>query len=202
MRILNKRQLDQIPMVDEANLYLGADNAQVEANRASIARDNVARARIAQLRQQNLQNRALKDEQLRARANMGYANMLKRSLRNTGKQAAMGAAKPSDGRVKQFGVNNAQLGFVDECCNSTVLSDYESRETYDAQEFSNKLTNHDAAAYTKFKDYPLVVDAPRGDFGGILTNEQGTADFSEWIVNDSQQDFGYVPKRHMKRQRK
>ena len=99
------------------------------------------------------------------------------------------------GYVNQFGINTPLMGFADEVRDA----DFSVSSVIPAQEFGNRLSNKSVAAYTKFKDFPLVVDAPKGDFGGILVNEKGSADFSTWIVNDAKQDFGYTPRRRARR---
>lgn len=193
MRIFNRKQLASIPMVDAGNLYLGADSATVEARRAKIERDNQLRARAARAAQMRAQAAAKAEEARRIRAAQAHAEMLQRSLQRNNRQVALAGRRQGSGWVPQFGLRNPTLGFVDEVRGPGP--NYNQSDVVPAQDFNNHLTNHDSKRYSQFKDFPLVVDAPKGDFGGILTNEAGSADFSERIVNDVRQDFGYVPRR-------
>jgi hypothetical protein len=194
MRVLNKKQLANIPMVDAGNLYLGM-------GAPDRVRDAIQRRELSYA-QKVANNRRLEAERRRIetlngeRANQAHADMLKRSLHNSGRKVIAAAKKQGNGFLPQYGVKNAMLGFVDE----VKKADFYNDEAIPAQDFNNALTAKDFAAYTQFKDFPLVEDA-RGDFGGILTNEKGSADFSTWIVDDAKTDFGYVPRRQLKRRR-
>jgi hypothetical protein len=195
MRILNRAQLARVPMVDAGNLYLGEVSASAEVQRARIARANAQRA--AQMRVANARAAAAAaaENNRRMRAAQMHGEMLERSLRQSGANIVAAAKRQGSGWVPQYGVKNPLLGFVDE----TVNPDYSQSEVYNAQEFNNRLTANDNRCYVKFKDYPLVLDSPKGDFGGILTSEGGSPDFSHMIVDDVQQDFGYTPRPRRRR---
>lgn len=213
MRVLNRKQLAGIPVVDEGNLYLGAVTESAEAVRARLARQEM-QAREAQANRAAAMRAAqVREQHARDRAAFGYAQMLERSIRQRGNTQAKRPQAPMAAFQKQFGVNNALLGFVDpdrrdlggvydpsgrarsgDETTKTVEPDFSASEVYRAQEFNNQLTAKDVKGYTKYRDWPLVQDA-RGDFGGILKPESGSADFSTWIVNDAKNDFGALPPR-------
>lgn len=191
MRVLNRRQLDRIPMVDAGNLYLGEIPETVEQKRSRIQKQQMQEAQKRQLMAMQASNQRRQAEYARDQMSGAYEEMLKRSLRNTGRKSVVAVKHQG----KQYGVNNALLGFVDE----TTEPNYSQSEVYRAPEFKNGLTAKDCKNYTRFKDWPLVIDSPRGDFGGILTSEAGSPDFSTWITDDVKQDFGYVPRPRRRR---
>lgn len=201
MRVLNRRQLASVPMVDAGHLYLGEVSDAVELRREKLRRkqfqEQQAR-RNAEVRARAARNRA--ENQVTANAQR-HGAVLERSLRNTGRAAMMGAVHQGDGFIPQYGVKNPLLGFVDEVADA----DFEMQDVYPAQEFNNLLTARNNPAYLKLKDFPLVIDAPNATnsgFQGVLLTNENSADFAELIVNDSRRDFGYVPKHSPKRRRR
>lgn len=195
MRILNKRQLANVPTVDQDNLFLGEINDMVQARRDLHASEMRAMERRQMLRLAQAEAIRREQDRLRDLRAAKHEEMLKRSLRNGGHDVYRAAIRQGNGYVKQFGMSQPLAGFVD----AEYVPDFSASDVIPAQEFSNKLSNKSVAAYTRFKDFPLVIDAPKGDFGGILTNEKGSADFSTWIVNDAPRDFGYAPRRRRRR---
>ncbi len=190
MRILNKRQLQNIPMVDSSNLFLGEFNEDL---RVRAQKDEaIARARSERAKQR-LSARKKYEEYQASIAAAKHAQVLKNSLKqDTRKYQAAMSGRPDFGFVPKFGNNTPLMGFVDSL--PTTLKDFSQREVYPAQDFCNTKTAKDFVGYTQFKDFPLVDDA-KGDFGGILKTEAGSVDFSQMIVDDVKSDFGYVPRR-------
>lgn len=192
MRILNMKQLRNAVKVDQVNPSYG--------NRADLRRmrQNVNEMDTIQRVALDMQARghALGAMEERARELEAHRRdqMLQRSLRNTGHAVHYASKHQGSGNVPRYGVKTPGLGFVDATL-QTSNPDYSQHEVYEAQQFNNCLASQDMVGYSKFKDYPLVLDSPKGDFGGLLTDEKGSADFSTWIVNDDRQDFGYVPQR-------
>lgn len=190
-RILNRRQVVDAPMVDAGHLYLDEVPEHIEQKRVQM---QMQRLRVEQAkRNAEIMNRerARRADLIKMKNAQMHGAMLERSLRQKGHETAYAAKRQGQGWVRQYGLNNPLLGFVDE----TSEPDFEQREVYEAQEFNNHLTARNNPGFLKNKDFPMVIDAPRGDFGGILTNDKYSADFSSRIVNDVKTDFGgYVPK--------
>jgi len=188
MMIFNPKKA--IPLVDAGNVH-HSDRVTAPEDRARIRQNELVERRKRQqfyLMQQAQQKRLEHEAAVRAHKQNA---MLQRSLKQ--KPALMGA-KHSFGSVPQFGNSTPLMGFTDEARDA----DYSQQEVIPAQEFNNALACKDFADYTKFKDYPLVLDAPAGDFGGVLVNEKGSPDFAALIVNDVRQDSGAVPRRRRK----
>lgn len=197
MRITNRRQLANIPTVDQDNLFLGEVSEAERARMEIRARERQAQARAAQVRRNQAEKIRREQDRLRDLRAMQHEEMLKRSLRNGGHSVQRAAQMQGTGYVKQFGIQKPLAGFEP----ATDTPDFSASDVYNAQQFSNCLSAKDVAAYTRYKDFPLVLDAPQGDFGGILTNEKGSPDFSTWIVNDAPSDFGRLPRRNKYRRR-
>lgn len=203
MRLMNRRQLNNLPVVEQGNVIfdeakgtMGAARAIANGYRqAAINRANAARNAAAIERR----NTMLGDISAAK-----HTAMLQRSLgQNKNQQGLVLQARAARGNPmngeKRFGVRNPQLGFCDpnastHATGNTINSDFIEEEIYNAQEFNNCLTSDHFKGNKQYQDFPQVWDAPKGDFGGILTNEQGSADFSTRIVNDAPADFGYVPR--------
>lgn len=194
-RILNRRELANVPMVDAGHLYLGEVPENIEAKRAKLRWAQIRHAQARRNAEVQARERARIADQRAIRDAQLHGDMLARSLSKPGHDIVHAAVNQGTGWTRQYGNGNPLMGFVDE----TAEPDFEMRDTYPAQEFNNHLTANTNINYTRFKDYPLVMDAPRGDFGGVLTNDTNSADFSEYIVNEVKTDFGYVPKARLRR---
>lgn len=200
MRVLNRRQLNRIPMVDQGNVNLDRVPMGAMNNREMIASNANRAAHTARVAQARAQQSAAREDRARLLQSQMHGAMLERSLRQPGHGVAAAARKQGMGWVPQFGVKNPTLGFVGEVkAGSITTPDYSEQEVYAAQEFNNVLTARNNPQFAKFQDYPMVMDAPNGDFGGVLTNESGSADFSEYIVMDDSKDFGHTPRMPMRR---
>lgn len=194
MRILNRRQLAKIPMADASNLYLGEFD---ESSRSVAQKQDRAYANRQARAKQRAIARQKYEEAQNAVASAEYTAMLKRSLKqDTSKYSQAMSGRSDFGFVPKFGNHTPLMGFVDSM--PTTLKDFSQREVYPAQDFCNTKTSHDFVGYTKMKDFPLVEDA-NSDFGGILTTDSKSADFSEYIVNDAKHDFGYAPRRRRRK---
>lgn len=178
MRFLNMNQLANIPDADGS-----ADRARAQRKAEEMKRRLAARAREAAQREQNQYQREMLDNQ---------------SRRLSGYGVAFARAHQGSGFIPQYGIKNALLGFVDEVPGSAT--DFDMHTAQPVTEFCNGLSAKDLK-YTEYQDFPMVMDSPGGDFSGVLVDEAHSADFSERIFNDDRQDFGYAPRRPMRRRR-
>lgn len=190
MRITNMRQLANVPMVDAGDLYLDRQSRAIEARRLQIQRRERDQAIQAQRAQAAAVARRKAEEAQRLAEAQRYEAMMKRSMRRGGHDVVAAAKLQGLGFVSTYGVKNPLLGFVDE----VDEPDFETRHVYNAPQFNNHLTARVPKAYIEGKDWPLVLDAPKGDFGSVLKSESTSPDFAHLIVHDVRSDFGYVPK--------
>lgn len=190
MMIFNSKK--RVPLVDDGSVVF-SNRVTAPQDRARLRAQEAANRRRQQHAYLMAQENARRQEHAAAVQAKRNEAMLQRSLNQNAKTRALAGARHSLGNVPVFGRAHPLMGFVDAIPDCTMDADYRQDQVVPAQEFNNALAAKDLA-YTKFRDYPLVLDAPSGDFGGILTNEAGSADFSERIVNDVKQDFGSSPK--------
>lgn len=185
MMIFNPKK--SVPYVPAGNVGLGLATNDPRANaflqkQAQAKQALMLRARaaaVAKQKQISAQNELAAQKQ---------NAMLQRSLRQGSEANLRGMGGHSLGFVPSFGVYNPLVGFVD----ANTETDYAMEHVVPAQEFSNQLASKDFPDWTKFHDYPWTIDSPNGDFGGFLTNEAGSADFSHFIVHNEPEDFGRV----------
>lgn len=183
MRFLNMNQLANIPDADP-NFGSAAEVAKRRMKAEQLKRQLIARQR----------------EQAQIEANAARRRELDaQSRRLSGHNVAYARGRQGMGFVPQYGVHNPLLGFVDEVPGSAV--DFDMHTAQPVEEFCNGLSAKNLK-YTEYQDFPMVLDAPKGDFSGILVDEAHSADFSERIYNDDRQDFGYTPRRPMRRHRR
>jgi len=196
MRVLNSRQLRNLPRVDQGNLYLDEVSPVEQAQRDKILRDRQKLMMVNDARAKAQRQEIYRQEMVRQKQSEAHNRMLQRSLKQDGHATMRAIQNQGKGFVPQFGVRAHQTGFVD--CQDARQADFLAQDVYNAPQFNNHLTAKDRKSYSKYKDWPLVMDAA-GDFGGYLLCEAGSPDFSTRIVNDARTDFGYVPQRRRKR---
>lgn len=202
MRLLNKNQLNNLPVVEQGNMFLGEARGTAEAAQA-IKRGYQQAARDRAVASHNQKRMASRNQAMGDAAAANHAAMLARSIKPNAKQQGLVLeAQNNRGNMMQgqnrFGVRSPGMGFIAPSAvstSNTINSDFIEEEIYNAQEFNNCLTSDHFKGYKQYKDFPMVWDSPKGDFGGILTDERGSADFSTRIVNDAPNDFGYIPQR-------
>lgn len=172
--------------------------AELEAYQAGKGKKEILRIRKEQAIGARSRKLAMDADQESARMtsarNKQYAKQLATSLAPT-TDASLAAAYDQPYGDHQGGVfsQHPGMGFVEGTPVNLSESDFSAHSIVDVPPFEN----HQSSRSLGMRDYARYSDQkePVSDFSGVLVNEAGSADFSEFITNDVKNDFGSVPRR-------
>lgn len=198
---INTRRLKNIPIVDQGNVYF-EDHAEALSYEKKNEKARLQEAKRRQLeaeRNRRIMEIRRREEYARDLEAARQAKKLKESLTTAKRDAEFTVARgQKTGFIKTQTVKNHQMPWLPGVLVKNLNGgpdfgdvDFNISEAVPAQDFGNNITAKELLR-DRYRDYPLVDDA-KGDFGGILTDEAGSPDFSTTIVDDVKSDFGRLP---------